>query len=60
MENAEEGINSGSLVLGLNHLGDGSRLGEEQVWVSIVSFLEFQTLRKVNLFGPKCGVRWFP
>lgn len=56
--NEEQIINCNSLFLGLSNLGVRGRLGEEQVWVSIVSFLEFQT-HKMNLFGPKCDIRWF-
>lgn len=54
--NEEERISSSSSVLGLSNLGVEGSLGEEQVWVCIVSLLEFQTHRKVNLFGAECDV----
>lgn len=35
--NEEERISSSSSVLGWSNLGDGVRLGEERVWVSVDS-----------------------
>lgn len=39
----EQRINCSSLVLGLSNLEVERRLLEDQVWVSVVSFLKFQT-----------------
>lgn len=65
MGNEEDGISSGSWVLGLSNLGDGERLGEEQVGLGeeqiIYSFfLRIPDAQECESVWPKMCIRWLP